>query len=965
MQQNRPNLRRHRASEDLAVKLIQAWLIYLEYEALINAKVEVGDEDDPNVWDRGVSLIGNAIVLEPGLFKQLKAKAVEARKQNNDFKLAVAFPKIYRVENHLRQFQPLFTIDLSSIFQGNYRERGWDLTIDFEFQPVLPNLIDVAEIDEEKAEQLVTGENLLTFLSETFGRSFNTLEEFLNLFVLPDVPQTVQAIPYLLRFDFTPYSYNLKKDLKKILEQRQRWRWVQPGHPAFEYLFGRPNQATAQSWYAGAFPTHAPTTSQAQVLKQLRSNALVAAVGPPGCGKTVSLSHAVAMVVCDRAIHLLQTNQDESNLTLVTSTNNRAVQNAESLLEKDPTLAPLFLSGGSKDAITKRMLPPLQAAIAWLDDTPFDAREQQAVAAALQAKVEILHQHLAQDEIAQQARQPLTQSLASANQQIEKLQQQLEALNFGDSPSASTAYAEFPLEAYEQIQACLERSDPANAVPSPLTAPQNWLERLWHPLKQLWFWFAQRRQRSQSATFYQTLNQSTAQTQTTPFPIQVQLPLTEDTIRNQSSYIRTQIKAARHWQESQRISASLEQEIANRAEIEQQLTSYPEQDFYARFYGEEYHDLQQEIFHLSHQYLKLQALRRKGEVKASLELYAQILEGNDRDGNLYRRFSRQQEAVYRDLSLLFPVISSTLHSIRNLLPFPDHGSLAYVFADEAGTSSIHQLFPALVRCKKALVVGDPMQLQPIMSFSDRQIQQYYKVAFQAQGLSDKDYDLYSPTAYETASAYQRAAGVEGEVRGKGDGIVLREHFRCPPLVARLVDRLGGYGLSIQSLPIDPTLGSCLIATHIEGVQRNDVNQTEIDAVTAWIRLLYSRGYSFSTVDRAKTIGVISPYRKQANALRRTLQSKWRDCSEENTNTIHSFQGGEKAIIILSMRQSQPSDGLLFINRSPNLLNVAVSRVTESVILVGNLNRLKQGTYSKIVVDHIEQQGVLRAAQDYR
>ncbi|MGI2909745.1 AAA domain-containing protein [Tolypothrix sp. VBCCA 56010] len=53
-------------------------------------------------------------------------------------------------------------------------------------------------------------------------------------------------------------------------------------------------------------------------------------------------------------------------------------------------------------------------------------------------------------------------------------------------------------------------------------------------------------------------------------------------------------------------------------------------------------------------------------------------------------------------------------------------------------------------------------------------------------------------------------------------------------------------------------------------------------------------------------------------------------------TIHTFQGGEKSVIILSTRQCRKEDSLWFINRRPNLLNVAVSRARELFILVGNL-----------------------------
>lgn len=956
--------RRNRSLEDKVAKLIQAWLIYLDFDALVSAKVEAGDEEDFNLWEKGVSIVSNSLLLEDALFKELKAKSTEARNRNTAFRIAIAFPKIYKTEKGRRQFQPLFTIDISSIFEGNFYKTGWDLE-QFEFQPVLPNLIDVAEVDEEKTEQLVTREGLHTFLEDTFKVSFKTLQDFLNLLALPDVPQTIQYVPYLLRFDFVPHHYNLKKDLKKILDQQQYWDWVYPGHPAFEYLFGHPEQPEPLVWYTGAFPTHAPTDSQAQVFKHLRCNSLTAVVGPPGCGKTVSFAHGIAMIVCDRALHLIESRQDESNLTLVTSTNNRAVQNIEVLLAKDSALFSLYLPGGSREIIRERSLPQLQRAILWLEETPFDQSEWQTAADALRQKVDYLRNALAQDEIDQPERQKITCDLEAVQKQITSLEESLASLSLGDGAvNPFGDYSKFPFNAYEQLQTCLSENQSPN--PSPVvkpTAPSNWLQRLYQPLKQLWRWLIQRRHRIRRTDFYDRLTELTTEIEKTLFPVEFQLPLNDQKLKEKQTYTSAQIKAAQSWQTVDRLVTNLDERTECRSELEQQLATYPEQDFYSRFYTHDFHNLQQEIFQLSRTYLHQEALRRKNEVKNSLKLYAQILEGNDEDGSTYRRFSRQWRTVYRDLSLLFPVLTSTLHSLRNLLPFPDSGSLAYVFADEAGTTSIHQLFPALVRCQKALIVGDPLQLQPVVSFSKQLLNQYYESAFAQQGLTEDDFDLYSPTSYETASAYQRAAGADGQPNSRGYGITLTEHFRCPEPIATLVDRLGNYGLLVKSTPIDPVLGSHLIATHIEGNQQNDINLQEIDAVMTWIERLHLLGYCFDAVDDKKTIAVISPYRKQANALRRVLQNRWRDCNEENTNTIHTFQGGQRAIVLLSTRQCYPSDSLLFLNRGPNLINVAVSRATESLILVGNLERLREGVYSQTLVNHIQQYGEFRPAPD--
>ncbi|AFZ61361.1 superfamily I DNA/RNA helicase (plasmid) [Anabaena sp. PCC 7938] len=232
------------AQESQIRDLLQTWLHYIHIENLTNAKVEAGDEDQPHIWDSGVNLVGDKLLLDESLFKQLKQPfktsktKSQTKSQTNPPSIAVAFPQLYLIEGNRRQFRPLFTIDISPIFDGNYRQSGWDLTT-FEFQPVIPNLMQWYGLEEETAESLVTKEGLKVFLETTFNRPFKTLQDFIGLISLPPFPVRSKLLPYLLNFGYVAFNHNLNKDFQKISEQRQ-WDWAVPAHPAYEYLFGQP-----------------------------------------------------------------------------------------------------------------------------------------------------------------------------------------------------------------------------------------------------------------------------------------------------------------------------------------------------------------------------------------------------------------------------------------------------------------------------------------------------------------------------------------------------------------------------------------------------------------------------------------------------------------------------------------------------------------------------------------------------
>ena len=161
-------------------------------------------------------------------------------------------------------------------------------------------------------------------------------------------------------------------------------------------------------------------------------------------------------------------------------------------------------------------------------------------------------------------------------------------------------------------------------------------------------------------------------------------------------------------------------------------------------------------------------------------------------------------------------------------------------------------------------------------------------------------------------------------------------------------------------PYEATVYTQVLNT--EGQLENNVNWAEVDAVETLIEELLRAGYCLNSPDSDNTIGVISAYRRQVNALTQRLQSRWSDFPQQSIGTVHTFQGGQKSVIIFSTRQCQPTDSLWFINRRSNLLNVAVSRARKLFILVGNLARISEGGHTKELVEYIKEFGEIRQFQ---
>ncbi len=249
-----------------------------------------------------------------------------------------------------------------------------------------------------------------------------------------------------------------------------------------------------------------------------------------------------------------------------------------------------------------------------------------------------------------------------------------------------------------------------------------------------------------------------------------------------------------------------------------------------------------------------QALCNKERVKGSLELYSNVLAGGNWKDK--KKMAENLNEHIKNVSLFFPVITGTLLSIRNILPWVKE-CVDRTIIDEAGMIDLHKTFPLLVRSRKAIIVGDPLQIEPVITLSNQRRDDYRQTAFIDRKLTEIDYHRYSPEEEHSATSYHRAAGATGEDNDKGQGICLIEHYRCQPSIIEYCNTIAQYGLEVKTEPVTSLLNSHLVAYHVEGSISRNVNEEEILAVSDVIQHLQKQGYSL------QDIGVISPFNVHA------------------------------------------------------------------------------------------------------
>lgn len=136
----------------------------------------------------------------------------------------------------------------------------------------------------------------------------------------------------------------------------------------------------------------------------------------------------------------------------------------------------------------------------------------------------------------------------------------------------------------------------------------------------------------------------------------------------------------------------------------------------------------------------------------------------------------------------------------------------------------------------------------------------------------------------------------------------------------------------------------LEAYDVEGEEGNTpsnslYNDSEIDVVLAELTQLLEAEVA------PESIGVITPYAGQASKIRGKLATLPFDGLRDSilVDTIDSFQGSERDVIIISFVRSNPQGwaGFLeFPNEGPRRLNVALTRAKKRCVLVGNFDTLR-------------------------
>lgn len=243
-------------------------------------------------------------------------------------------------------------------------------------------------------------------------------------------------------------------------------------------------------------------------------------------------------------------------------------------------------------------------------------------------------------------------------------------------------------------------------------------------------------------------------------------------------------------------------------------------------------------------------------------------------------------ALLNSLMIAVPVISSTFAAVeRFLINCKSESSLGTIIIDEAGQASPHMLVGALFRAQKAIVVGDPKQIEPVQTVQDLFVE---RIGVEGIGkYRNKELSVQS-----LADAQNPFAGIIGSSTGKDRYIPIQGE-----IAFELIQKLRARNTRFKDIFIITPFTTVAYGfkKYMESISDDTVNWTKEDNKSSWLK--------------------------------------------DNIGTVHTFQGKEAKVVIymLGCQSDGSTNGAIkWVNA--NNVNVAFTRVKEYVYVIGDATK---------------------------
>jgi len=284
------------------------------------------------------------------------------------------------------------------------------------------------------------------------------------------------------------------------------------------------------------------------------------------------------------------------------------------------------------------------------------------------------------------------------------------------------------------------------------------------------------------------------------------------------------------------------------------------------------------------------------------------------------RAARREQLARLDgrLTRALPLWVGTLGDVEDLLP-PTPALFDLVILDEASAIDQPLAAPALLRGRRTVVVGDPHQLRHVSFLADDQLRR-----------AAEDHGLEDPVLIGRLDV--RRNSIFDVAVGSAPATILEEHFRSAPhLIDFVARRLYGGRLLVATRSPRTESRDCIDVVRMSGRRDSEgVVRSEVEEVVTRLSQMLRAG--------VRSVGVISPFRAQADALEEAVLGAFSlqdlDALDLRVGTVHAFQGNERDVVVVSLGIGEDDGaGSWRFAEDPHLFAVLATRARHRVVLL--------------------------------
>jgi hypothetical protein len=371
------------------------------------------------------------------------------------------------------------------------------------------------------------------------------------------------------------------------------------------------------------------------------------------------------------------------------------------------------------------------------------------------------------------------------------------------------------------------------------------------------------------------------------------------------------------------------------------------------WYSTKLKKLQSELFILAlkvNEQFILHANSKSNRILTTLGGFFEYLKGNTTPTK------EEIKAMWSTFFLVIPVISSTFASIQTMFKDLDKNDLPWLFVDEAGQAVPQAAAGAIWRSKRVVVVGDPFQIEPVVTIPKTIINNLGKYF----GLDEEL--INSEISVQTISDKVNPWGAYLNLNSKDVwvGIPLRVHRRCLNPMFSISNAIA-YDNTMYTATKEPqqfeiTMDNAFIhctgqveGKHYVPAQANIIENLLIEEIN------FCKGFPdifiitpFSEISYKLRTALFGSLKKTVSGYYQNLSnSQINDWLKTHIGTVHTFQGKEAKGVIMCLGIDEKTQGAArWASSKPNLLNVAITRAKHRFVAIGDKNIWLKQPYFK-------------------